>query len=325
MGLKDTLIKHNVPLPPDFDERMEVMVATLKRSPGYKEKIAAFKRKTRGGAAPSPSPAPTVDREDWLGPNMNRFIDVVTSPGARALLQAIFAVVFILKYLESLPVFGRILSAALDLQIMGGKMLIKTIQKALPPLFGLLPLPYTALLGMVASGIFGMLVWPIVALVSLSRADFTAALDSILRVIPPPFGDSVADIFLEGNRAIARIDEKRVKLTQDIVQAFTMLSDLLKDTSSNLSEGFSKLAESTKEAAQQAASSAVANAPAVPAIPIKVVQEPAAAPAPAAIPTPVAAPSQSTVGGKRLSRRARKNKKWRTLRTRRTLSRFGTR
>jgi len=311
MGLKDTLIKHNVPLPPDFDERMDVMVATLKRSPGYKEKIAAFKRKTRGGAVPSPSPAAeeTVDTEDWLGPNMNRFIDVVTTPGARALLQAIFAVVFILKYLESLPVFGRILSAALDLQIMGGKMLIKTIQKSIPPLMGLIPLPYTALLGMVASGIFGMLVWPIVALVSLSRADFTAALDSILRVIPPPFGDSVADIFLEGNRAIARIDEKRVKLTQDIVQAFTMLSELLKDTSTNLSEGFSQLAEST----QKAASSAVANAPAVPAIPIKVVQEPAAA------------PSQAAVGGKRLSRRARSNKKWRTSKTRRTLSRFGTR
>ena len=319
MGLKDTLIKHNVPLPPDFDERMDVMVAILRRSPGYKEKIKSFKRKSGGAAAPSPSPATKVatpeekvDTEDWLGPNMNRFIDVVTSPAARGLLQAIFAVVFVLKYLESLPVFGRILSTALDLQIMGGKMLIKTIQKSIPPLMGLIPLPYTALVGMVASAVFGMLVWPIVALVSLSRADFTAALDSILRVIPPPFGDSVADIFLEGNRAIARIDEKRVKLTRDIVQAYTMLSELLKDTSSNLSEGFSQLAEST----QKAASSAVANAPAVPAIPIRVVQEPAPA-APAAPPAPV--------GGKRLSRRARSNKKWRTMRTQRTLSRFGTR
>jgi hypothetical protein len=260
MVLKDTLQKHNVPLPPDFDERMDLLVSALKRSPSYPKKLASFKAK-RGGADASTG-------EDWLGPRLNSFVDAVTSPEARGAWMSLFAVVFFIKYLEATPVFGSILSATLDVMLAGGKMAIKSVQKLLPPMIGLIPLPYASMVGLAMAALFGMIVWPIIGLVSLSRADFTASIESFIRVIPPPMGDMIADLFLEGNRGIARIEEKREKLVSDLSAAFTNLSEIVSASSENLQQGFQDLKRS--------------------------------------LPQPT--------GGKRLSRRTHRNKKWKTRR-----------
>jgi hypothetical protein len=247
MGLKDVLQKHNIPLPSDYDEREELLIAALRHSPSYSKKMATFKAKTKRGGADVETP----DTEDWLGPKLNTFIDVVTSPAARGALQGIFAVVFFLKYLESIPVMGNILSAVLDLMVMDGKMMIKTVQTALPPVIGLLPLPYASMFGLALAALFGMFTWPVVGVVSLSRADFTAAVESFIRVIPPPIGDQIANIFLEGNRAVARIDAKREKLVEDLTTAFTTLSEAASGVSSGVEEGFNSLKTSLKDTVAQ--------------------------------------------------------------------------
>jgi hypothetical protein len=143
MGLKDVLERNKVPLPPDFDERMDIVIAALRRSPSYPEKMKAFKqkRKQRGGQS----------KEDWLGPQLQAFITGITSPAAQGILRSVFAVVFFVSYLEKIPIFGNILSAVLDLMIMGGKMMVKTVQKNLPPLIGLIPLPFMGCTKLVAS------------------------------------------------------------------------------------------------------------------------------------------------------------------------------
>ena len=243
MGLRDILEKHNIPLPDDFDERLDIVVAGLKKNPAFSSKLDAFK-KTRGGADVE-SPLLTPDNEDFLGPRIRWFTEAATSPYARTMLQGIFTVVFFLAYLEKVPVFGSILSASLDVILAGGKVFTKTVQAALPPLVGLLPLPYASMVGMGMASLFGLIVWPVFSIISLSRKDFAAAIESYIRIVPSPFGDMMANTFLEGNRAVAKIDEKRIRLANDISNALAKLSEVV----TTASGGLNSLASQTREAA----------------------------------------------------------------------------
>ena len=273
MGLRDTLEKHKIPIPEDFDERLDIIVAGLKRKSSYKQKLDKFKkhRPTRGGAEPAPAAPPIIpDSEDYLGPRLRWFLTAMTSPYARTMLEGIFMVVFFVSYLEKIPVFGSILSASLDIILAGGKILVKTIQSMLPAAVGVIPIPYASMVGIAMAALFGFIIWPIFAIISLSRKDFVAATESYIRIIPPPIGDTIANTFLEGNRAIAKIDEKRVKLGNDISNALTQLSMVTNQVSSSMKEGFQSLAEQTREAASKSTemiSNAKSSVPTIPKLP----------------------------------------------------------
>jgi hypothetical protein len=276
MGLRDTLEKHKIPIPDDFDERLDIIVSGLKRKSNYKQKLEKFKQKhrptsgphgTRGGAEPPPVAPPVVpDSEDYLGPRLRWFLTAVTSPYARTLLEGIFMVVFFISYLEKIPVFGSILSASLDVILAGGKIMVKSVQSLLPAAIGVIPLPYTSMAGIAIAALFGFIVWPIFAMVSLSRKDFAAAMESFIRIIPPPVGDMIANTFLEGNRAVAKIDEKRIRLGNDVANGLTQLSTITNSVSSSMKEGFETLAKQTQEAALNAVP-AVPKLPPLPTIP----------------------------------------------------------
>jgi len=269
MGLRDTLEKHKVPIPDDFDERLDIIVSGLKRKSNYKQKLEKFKhhRPTRGGAEPDPVAPPVVpDSEDYLGPRLRWFLTAVTSPYARTLLEGIFMVVFFVSYLEKIPVFGSILSASLDVILAGGKIMVKSVQSLLPAAIGVIPLPYTSMAGIAIAALFGFIVWPIFAMVSLSRKDFVAAIEAFTRMIPPPLGDMIANTFLEGNRAVAKIDEKRIRLGNDVANGLTQLSTITNTLSSSMKEGFETLAKQTQEAASNA-KNAVPAVPPMPTIP----------------------------------------------------------
>ena len=314
MGLRDTLENHKIPIPEDFDERLDIIVSGLKRKSSYKQKLEKFK-KHRGGAEPPPVAPPIVpDSEDYLGPRLRWFLTAVTSPYARTMLQGIFMVVFFISYLEKIPLFGSILSASLDVILAGGKTLVKPVQSILPAAIGMIPLPYTAMVGIAMAALFGFTVWPIFAIISLSRQDFVAAIESYIRMIPPPIGDMLANTFLEGNRAVARIDEKRIKLGNDIANALNQISQLADTVSSSMKQGFESLAKQTQEAAAKASDMMNKARSSIPAMPT--------APPMPTIPTqyqqatiPVASPP--TTGG--FHRRTRR-KTWRT-KTRRTSAR----
>lgn len=317
MGLRDTLEKHKIPIPEDFDERLDIIVSGLKRKSSYKQKLDKFK-KHRGGAEPPPvAPPITPDSEDYLGPRLRWFLTAVTSPYARTMLQGIFMVVFFISYLEKIPLFGSILSASLDVILAGGKTLVKSVQSILPAAIGVIPLPYASMVGIAMAALFGFTVWPIFAIISLSRQDFVAAIESYIRMIPPPIGDMLANTFLEGNRAVARIDEKRIKLGNDIANALNQISQLADTVSSSMKQGFESLAKQTQEAATKASDMMNKARSSIPAMPT-------APPMPTmpTIPTqyqqatiPVASP---TTGG--FHRRTRR-KTWRT-KTRRTSARL---
>lgn len=311
MGLKDVLERNKVPLPPDFEERMDIVIAALRRSPSYEAKMKAFKRKQKQTGGQS--------SEDWLGPQLVNFIDVITSPAAREVLRGLFGIIFFVSYLEKIPVFGNILSAALDLMIMGGKMLTKTIQKNLPPLVGLIPIPFASLLGIMMAALFGFIMWPMIAIVSLSRQDFTAAVESFIRVVPPPFGDTIADLFLEGNRTVARLNQKRIALANDISTAFEAISNAFGE----VAQGATQLGQRTKDVAKQGVQEvkAILNEPPAPTqTPVPTPPTTSAPGTPTPEPTPEAAPSGNppptqTAGRRhRFSRRPRRKHKWRTQR-----------
>jgi len=277
MGLRDTLQRHNVPIPDDFDERLDIVVSGLKKKPDFKQKLEKYKkhRPTRGGAEEPPAVAPPIKRdpEDWLGPRLRWFLKAITSPYARTMLEGIFIVVFFLSYIEQTPVVGSILSTGLDLLLAGGKIFTKSFQSAIPAIMGLAPIPYASTAGIVMAASFGFIVWPIFAIVSLSRQDFTSSVESFIRIIPPPIGDVVANTFLEGNRTVARIDEKRIKLGNDIAAAMNSVSEVSTQFSEQAKEGFKSLGDQIKQAAETASSkvdsmkNSIPTPPTIPTIP----------------------------------------------------------
>ena len=223
------------------------------------------------------------DETDFLGPQLRWFLNVVTSPYARGMLEVVFMIVFFISYLERTPVLGGILGAGLDILLAASKALIKSVQKMIPPTLGLLPIPYASLVGMVMASIFGMIVWPIIAIICFSRQDFAAAIEAYLRIIPAPVGDLLADNFFEVNRMAGRMNQKRMKITEDITTAFTAIRDSVVSLSSEAKQGFNTLIDETKKAAKSV------SAPVPAQLPIKVPATIPGMPAPVA-PTPAPVP-----------------------------------
>jgi len=283
-GLLELLKKHKLPIPDDYDERVDAIVACLRKSPDCKKKLDAFK-KPKGGATLTPeeqavadakasAPPPLEpwddkkgkypatskfvpprffpDSNDYLGPRLKWLLKASASPYAPAMFEALFMVLFLLSYLEKIPVFGSILSVSLDLILAGGKVLLKTIQAIIPPTFGLIPLPYSYMIGFGLSATLGMFLWPVFAIVSTSRQDFVSAIESWIRVVPPPIGDILANNFLEVNRMAGKIDEKRVKLGNDISSALTAMSGFASQVSQSTKEGLTSLASQVRSAVDTA-------------------------------------------------------------------------
>ena len=232
MGLRDILDEYKLGTE-ETSERISLLLDALRRKPGYSDALKNYGKQS-GGA----------DSGDFVGPQLSSFVTAVRdNPDIfRTMLASLFSVVFILDTAEKLPGFGSILGASMDVMLMGGKVLTKSIQAGIPPLMGLLPIPYASMAGLVMAAVFGMIAWPMIALVSLSRQDFAAAMDAYTRAIPPPFGDMLANTFTEGNRAVAKVNEKRERLTTDLSNAFTMLSSALGEASVGAREGLKTLA-----------------------------------------------------------------------------------
>jgi len=125
--------------------------------------------------------------------------------------------------------------------VTGGKIITKSVQKQIPFIMGLIPLPYAGLVGLMMAAIYGAMVWPMIAMVSFSRQEFTVAMESFLRVIPPPAGDMIADLFLESNRFVAKMELKRQKLAGSIITAIGTIANLIEDVSTRIDNGVSKV------------------------------------------------------------------------------------
>jgi len=280
MALLEVLDRHGVQYDkPEAEARLNLLLKGLRRDPKFEEELARFNAQPQRGGGDYDIPIPVkMTKGDFLGSEARWFVSVMGSPYAQVVVKLLFTVLFFLSYLENIPVVGSILSAVLDVMLAGGRILIKTVQKALPPVVGLIPLPYMSMLGIVMASVFGLLLWPILAIVSFSRQDFTSAIESFIRVIPPPLGDALADAFLDANRTVYKLNEKREKLTEDIVVGLRTLMNVGENLGSRVTQGANTLTTQLK------------------ALP--------------AVPTPAA----PTGGRQRFSRKRRTNSKWKTTR-----------
>lgn len=220
-----TLEEHGVPVTDDMRDRMDMFIAYARRQPGAAERLKEYGASQKGGANTIPIEV-IPSKNDFLGPEMRWLVEVLGSPYLQVAIRMLFTVLFFVSYLEKLPVFGSILSAVLDLTVTGGRILIKLVQKFIPPMFAVIPLPFMSIVGMVFAGIFGMLLWPVIAMISFSRQEFTVAIESMFRAIPPPLGDAVADTFMDANRTAYRMNEKRKQLVDDIVTGLRAVMDI---------------------------------------------------------------------------------------------------
>ena len=286
MGLKDVLQRRGVPLPSDFDERLDATVSALR---GDMSKLQAYKTSVQSGGA---------DADDYLTPRVQYFVQALTTPQAQTILRGVLSVVFFASYLEKTPVAGSIIGATLDIMVSGGKALTKAVQSAIPPAMGLIPLPFMSLVGTGVAAAFGLVMWPILAMVSFSRQDFAVAIESILRVIPPPIGTMVADTFTEGNRAVGRISEKTTQLATDISNGLAMIGDIVGRVSEEFEKGVVSLTEQVRASATLPSMSTSLPPPMSTSLP------------------PVPPPQQAGMRSHRFSRRVKRTKKWST-RTRR--------
>jgi hypothetical protein len=171
---------------------------------------------------------------DFLGNGARWWVKVAASPYLGTLVKLTFFFMFFLSFLESTPLIGSALSVAMDATLAGGRVLVKVLQKGVPAVIGLIPLPYTQLVGVILVSVVGMFVWTILAIISFQRQDFTSAIDSMLRILPPPLGDSLGDAFLELNRTADQFNDKRIKLTEDIWNGLLVVQEMIATASKSV-------------------------------------------------------------------------------------------
>ena len=295
MALLDVLDRHGVEYNrPEAEARLELLLKGLRREPGFKKELAAF-NKQKGGDEPPKFNMPKLNlsnplkrsgQQDFLGPEMRWFIDTIESnkidealQKGRAVTRILFTVLFFISYLEAFPKIGNIISAVLDVVLAGGRILIKIVQKTIPPIFGLIPLPFMSMIGLTISAVFGMLLWPVIAIISFSRQEFTIAIESFLRAIPPPIGDSIADAFLDANRTVYRLNEKRKKITDDIVKGLKTVMGFGEKVGSTINTGANVLMKLLPKSLP------------IPTIPTLPGLTPTSTPTPAPTPAPVPEPA----------------------------------
>ena len=246
---------------------------------------------------------------DFLGNGARWWVKAAASPYLGTLVKLTFMFMFFISYLESTPLIGSVLSVALDATLAGGRILVKIIQKGLPAMLGLIPLPYMQLGGVALVSVIGMFVWTILAVISFSRQDFTSAIDSMLRIIPMPIGDSLADSFLDMNRTVDQFNEKRIKLTDDVwnglllvQQFFTQIAEYFQTTSTEaykrVKSGSDTLLDAVRgiRGAESAATAVPTATPATGPVtePVPTATPVAEAP-PAEAPAPTAPPAEAPV------------------------------
>lgn len=212
---------------PELNSRFSELVEKLRNPP-----------QTGGADGDYTIPIPfKLQTGDFLGSEARWFLEVMGSPYIQVLVRIMLTVVFFVSFLEKIPGFGTVLAAGLNVVLAGGRALLKTVQSFLPAAIGLIPLPYASMGGLVLSATLGIVLWPLLAMVSFSRQDFTSAIDSFVRMIPPPLGNSLADAFLDANRTGADLREKGEEIAAQLVTGIKAITESGSTLSSRLTDG----------------------------------------------------------------------------------------
>ena len=228
--------------------------------------------------------------DDFFSATIAGAIDGLVSifiPEVRIPVRTVLSMVFLLNYIEKLPMFGSLVGAALDITAAALPVTAVNIQTAVPALVGLIPLPYMNFVGMGLGWFFSATLLFLAITIGISRMQFGAAIEASAGLIPV-FGAAAMNFVRTSNMTMGRMNARR----QKVVAEFLEVVETIKTVATELSED----AKNTLNEVAGEAVRAVEN-----------FRQPVPASAPAQAPAPVG-------GKKRLSSRRRVIKKWKTTR-----------
>jgi hypothetical protein len=239
----------------------------------------------------------------------------------QAALEKLPVFVFFLNALEKFPAFGQLFGLTLDVSTTGMSVATDGFQSMMAQVPGFGP----------AINIFvGVLVWPFLAMISLSRKEFSQSMTELLKVVPLGIGKAMSDAFMKTDRLAAKADGRWEKISSQFSQAWNRATESIKQAKTENPE-FTKSVEERAAQAKAVATVATKTATSAAQDAVQRVRTSDAATKfagdvqaqrPGDASRPVLRPRPKMDGGrlKRLStkKHTKKNKTWR--RTRRTKS-----
>jgi hypothetical protein len=99
-------------------------------------------------------------------------------------IRMIIPFVFILDTLESVPLFGDLVGAALDITTATLPVVASNVQTFTPAIVGLIPIPFAGTVGIFLGWLFSLWFLWLAAVIGISRKEFASALEATSGMVP---------------------------------------------------------------------------------------------------------------------------------------------
>jgi hypothetical protein len=152
---------------------------------------------------------------------------------AQLMVRAIIPFIFILDTLESTPLFGDLIGAALDVTAAILPVMASTIQTTTPGIVGLIPIPLAGTVGIILGWLFSLWFLWLAAVIGFSRKEFAAALEATAGMVPvigPALSRGVKAVETVGTKFYNRAD----KISTSISNAYGSLMGAVQNAKNTL-------------------------------------------------------------------------------------------
>ena len=152
---------------------------------------------------------------------------------AQLMVRAIIPFIFILDTLESTPLFGDLIGAALDVTAAVLPVMASTIQTMTPGIVGLIPIPLAGTVGIILGWLFSLWFLWLAAVIGFSRKEFAAALEATAGMVPvigPALSRGVKAVETVGTKFYNRAD----KISTSISNAYGSLMGAVQNAKNTL-------------------------------------------------------------------------------------------
>ena len=246
------------------------------------------------------------DEVDFISPATSQAIDGLLSifiPEVRLPIKTGLGFVFILSYVESLPIFGQLVAAALDMTAAVLPIIAVNFQNFTPLVVGLIPIPYANLVGVAIGYVFSAFFLWMAILMGISRQQFGSAVEATAGLIPV-IGPTAMNWVAKANFTAAKLNQRRKKVMESVSETLQLVSQIVDAT---LTPALQTLDTQAQQAAQKA------NEVATVANDVKDLAKGQIADL-----KQKAALARTVAGRKKLTRRTRKKTQWRRTRRSKT-------
>ena len=156
----------------------------------------------------------------FVDTRINGALDMMNDPRATAeFLSRLPGFVFFLKSAESIPGFGSLLGATMDVSTTGASVATDGFQSMAAQVPGV---------GPAVNVVVGIVVWPVLAMISLSRREFSQAIEEFLKVIPLGLGKAMSNAFAKSDRLASKVEGRWDEIVEQIRVAYARAKDSIR-------------------------------------------------------------------------------------------------